>query len=794
MQYGVEIFPYQRIKKIDKGSKEPKLSKVKDYFMLLTYFLASLLISRVLLINLMAPFGIAFLLAIISTESRKIQMISAIGAILGYMTLYNNISYIPAYFLSIVAVTIISGFSGILKKQKLIFMFLSIFVIFSLYKLFISKTNISMSFISSFFETACIFPLYFIIDFSIICFKELKTRHLYNSEEIISMAITLSLLIAGSWGATIYNVSIRNVIAIAFVIILGYIKGSASGAACGVAIGTIIGVTSNDMISFIGVYGLCGMISGVFKETGKWISGISFMISFSIVKMYSDVGVNFKIIEALISLLIFYAIPERIYYRLEIELDWQKKQELMKENYVDKIKAIFVDKLDSFSSVLSNMATVIEKLVDNDKLTLKNKSAALIENLGDRVCSNCNMNTMCWKREAYYTYNAFGELIQNFQEKKLEVPFEIERKCIKRSALLKHTEEISNNYIINEMWRKRLSECRELLAGQINSMADSVSEIVDEFNYNIRFNGDVENDIRRIFNKQKITFKDVFCYNNKDSRLIIKLTMEACGGKQKCIKNVLPLINEVTGKCMCINTEGCDINSGTKCCSVTVEETPRYHVAACVSKACKEGEKSNGDSYSYGKLNDGTYMAVISDGMGSGAQAGQESSAAVELIEKFADAGFNKLTAINTVNSIMTIKFSEDEKFSTVDLSSVDLYEGQVEFMKVGAVASFIKRGKNVEVIKSKTLPIGVLDKADIDIIKKKVQSGDMIIMISDGVTDYENASAGKVDWIVEFLKESNYNTPEELSKRIIEKAKELSGGKVKDDMTVVVEKVYSLY
>jgi stage II sporulation protein E len=180
--------------------------------------------------------------------------------------------------------------------------------------------------------------------------------------------------------------------------------------------------------------------------------------------------------------------------------------------------------------------------------------------------------------------------------------------------------------------------------------------------------------------------------------------------------------------------------------------------------------------------------------MGSGPQAGQESSAAVELIERFAKVGFNKLTAINTVNSLMTIKFSESEKFSTLDLSSIDLYEGEIDFMKVGAVASFIKRGDEIEVINSRTLPIGVLDKPDIDITKKKIKNGDFIIMLSDGVLDYESEAVGKVDWIVDFLKNSKCNDAKELCESIIGKAKELSGGKVKDDMTVIVEKVYNLY
>ncbi len=795
MQYGVELFPYERV---EKTKNEGKKQKFKDWPLIIRgvmYFTVAFLISRVLMVNLMAPFGIGFLIAVMVCEDNKMSLIAGCGTLLGYASLYNNVKSLPIYIITTCTLIL---FNYILKsvnqKKKIMFMFFTIFMEFSFYKLLIIKVAAGMAFLTSFFEVSCIFPLYFIINYSIICFKQFKTRHLYSSEEIISMAVTVSLAVAGTWGSSIRGVSLRNIIALAFILIVGYVKGSSSGAASGVAMGTIIGFTSNNMIAFVGVYGLCGLIAGVFRETGKWMSGVAYLVAFAILKMYSDMGIQFKVIEVLISCVIFFIIPGKILKKLELELDWQKKQEHFKENYAEKIKGLLVNKLENFSDVLFNMSHILEKLVYNDKLVMKNKSSALIENLADRVCSTCAMRPMCWKRETFYTYNGFSELIQNYQGNKKEIPYEIERKCTKRSALIKNTEEITNNYIINEMWRNRLSECRELLSDQIENMGNSISEIVKEFNCDIKFNTETEDIIRRVLNKNNIHYKDIFCYNNKNGRLIINLSMEACGGKQLCIKEILPLINAVTGKCMSVSDDGCNLSSVLKSCNVTFEETPKYHVAAYVSRCCKDGEKYNGDSYSFGKLCDGTYLTVISDGMGSGPQAGQESNAAVELIEKFSKAGFNKLTAINTVNSIMTMNLSEDEKFSTLDLSSIDLYKGEIDFMKVGAVASFVKTAEDIEVVNSKTLPIGVLDKPDIDITKKKVKNGDIVIMVSDGVLDYENESAGKFDWLLEFLKNNKCTDPRQLCEEIINNAKELSKGKVKDDMTVIVEKVYSLY
>ena len=73
------------------------------------------------------------------------------------------------------------------------------------------------------------------------------------------------------------------------------------------------------------------------------------------------------------------------------------------------------------------------------------------------------------------------------------------------------------------MWRSRFSEGRELLAQQISNMGNSVSEIVEEFNIDINFNNDIENNIRRVLNKNNIKYKDIFCFNDKNDRLSYKV-------------------------------------------------------------------------------------------------------------------------------------------------------------------------------------------------------------------------------------------------------------------------------
>jgi stage II sporulation protein E len=244
---------------------------------------------------------------------------------------------------------------------------------------------------------------------------------------------------------------------------------------------------------------------------------------------------------------------------------------------------------------------------------------------------------------------------------------------------------------------------------------------------------------------------------------------------------------------MCVSEQNYVNKMENNKCVIEFQESPTFNVVSNVGRSCKSGEKFNGDSFTFGKFKNENYIVVISDGMGSGPEAGKESKVAIDLIEKFMDAGFDRMTAINTINSVMSLKFSDDEKFSTVDMLNIDLYTGEMDMMKVGAVATYLKTDNKVEVIKSRTLPIGVLDKVDVDIINRTVKNGDIIVMLSDGVLECRDNNSIKEDWIKEYLENTPCINPKDMVDEIMNKARELNNGKIKDDMTLIVSKVYGL-
>jgi stage II sporulation protein E len=155
------------------------------------------------------------------------------------------------------------------------------------------------------------------------------------------------------------------------------------------------------------------------------------------------------------------------------------------------------------------------------------------------------------------------------------------------------------------------------------------------------------------------------------------------------------------------------------------------------------------------------------------------------------ESGFDKDTAIKIINSILVLK-SDDECFSTMDMTVIDLYEGDVEFVKVGAVPTYIVRdeGESAEIIRSASLPAGLLCNIEVELIHKTVRSGDFIVMMTDGLMDSYKCANGEHD-LIKFLTEIKSRNPQEVADTILQKAFENCDGRPVDDMMVVVAKVW---
>ncbi|NLO38938.1 MAG: SpoIIE family protein phosphatase, partial [Ruminiclostridium sp.] len=189
---------------------------------------------------------------------------------------------------------------------------------------------------------------------------------------------------------------------------------------------------------------------------------------------------------------------------------------------------------------------------------------------------------------------------------------------------------------------------------------------------------------------------------------------------------------------------------------------------------------------SFFRTREGKYIAVVSDGMGSGREANRLSETAIGLFEQLLDCGLSIRLALSLVN--MMIEITSPEKYATMDISSIDLYTGETEFYKMGAMPSLVINGRALDFVQNSNLPAGLQEKP-IAYEKKRISDGEFIIMMTDGA--YDRLSDGNEKTLLEkVVNLKNTLNPQELAEHLLKSSCENSQ-EVSDDMTILVAKLW---
>src|SRR5699024_792684 len=102
-------------------------------------------------------------------------------------------------------------------------------------------------------------------------------------------------------------------------------------------------------------------------------------------------------------------------------------------------------------------------------------------------------------------------------------------------------------------------------------------------------------------------------------------------------------------------------------CYLSFGSAREYIVETGVANAAKGGGLVSGDSYTMIDLGAGKYAMAISDGMGNGKRAREESEETLRLLHQILQTGIPEHVAIKSINSILSLR-TTDEMFATLDL------------------------------------------------------------------------------------------------------------------------------
>lgn len=422
-----------------------------------------------------------------------------------------------------------------------------------------------------------------------------------------------------------------------------------------------------------------------------------------------------------------------------------------------------------------------------------NRNAYTAEELGQiqneltgKMCASCDSCAVCWERDSTPLYGILSQMIMSLWHGGMpaeETKQQLEQYCKKSRDMVEEAVHVFERVNLNRAWYNRLLENRQIIAEQLDAMAYIMQDCAREEQLLDASEKHTIAEIRYRAKEQGIMVEELHLIQLLDGRLKVEASLCTRLGGCIAVKTFLAATGHVLGRRMRVAADARTFISKEPAKFVLYEDTVFRSVHG-IARLKKDEAKISGDNFSFLELEKGEMVLGLSDGMGSGSTACKESEMVLDLVERFLEAGFSVETAIRMMNSAMVMK-GENDLYSTIDLCKINLYSGMANLYKIGAAATFIKRNGSVECITSANLPVGARTQIDIESSEIQLHSGDFVVMVTDGVLEYLHVPKPE-ETMQEVIESIQTNNPGILAKKIMDRVLLFTGGKAKDDMTVL--------
>ena len=805
------------VKKVNTKDVLKKLFAKQNIVLYTVTFLISMVgFGSNTLIFSLVPFGLAVIAGALSNNRPVgiMYVLSLIGTFIGF-GLNNLLVYFITSLVFFALVLIIRPKlqEGVNEQKKIgghLFFAVTIVqlvpIFFRNFYVFDLLTSIMLGITTYIFYKIFVNSITMIIDFG--------TRRAFTIEEVMGTSLLLAISVTVFGSINIFGFSIQNILSILIVLVLGWKNGMLVGDTGGITIGVVLGVITGTEPIMIAAYAISGLIAGLLNRFGRIGVIVGFALG-NVVLAYVANGNTTDLImfqEILIASLGLLAIPKNIEINIE---DLVGSTRLLPESTGGDLEENkdTIYKLNSISETIFDMAESYSEaaatiLTEEElKAQEKNNIDIFLEELQKNI-EDLKDNMLY--EEIYYPTK---ELITDIFEYLMENDIITEKEFIK--ILEKH-----NNYIvgfdntksqakedvykivkainysykiskINFIWKKKLDESKKNVSSQLKGVSEAISKMATDMDKKEE-HVELKKQILALLEQKEIEIKSIEIKKTSAGRYIIDIFTDTCGnpdGTECDIKKICKLLSKVIGHKMIMQKQECGLRMNKSICKFTYISDDKYGVQIGIAKSTKEGSSVSGDSSIHIKLDDGKYLLAISDGMGSGPEAMKSSKIAIKMLERLLTAGFEKDVSLQLINSTISANTDED-MFSTLDIEILDLFKGNMEFIKNSACPTYVKRGRQVQLLKSMSLPTGILSDIDLVVYDYDLQPGDILVMCTDGVLDSNKEYLNRELWLKYLLEDMETDDAQKMADIIIGEAIDNDFGKQKDDMTVIVAKI----
>ncbi len=386
---------FQNISETEKTKEEMGIKKnilanviSKKYIIL---YIVTIMISMVNMGYSVSPFSIAIIGACVSNEIPIIAtvILGLIGNIIsgGVNGAISFVITLLIFFASFIIKE--PKYNDISRNEKVMLakriFFASLIV--SILKVLITQVliydilvSISMSII--------VVVFYKIFANSLTVITNFNEKMAFSIEEVLGTSLLLSIALCSLGDFSILGFSVRNVLSIFIVLVLGWKNGILIGTTAGATIGVTLGIIANNEPIVVASYAISGMVSGILNRFGK-LGVVGGFVLGNVILSYVANGLTQNVIlfkEILIAGIALLAVPKNINLNIENVIGNNKFLPVGTNRGLNRSKET-INKLNNVSKAVKDMANtyknVATTVITKEDIEEKNKQKFISELLNN---------------------------------------------------------------------------------------------------------------------------------------------------------------------------------------------------------------------------------------------------------------------------------------------------------------------------------------------------------------------------------------------------------------------------
>ena len=592
--------------------------------------------------------------------------------------------------------------------------------------------------------------------------------------------------------ARVYGISLAAFGCMLVTLYMSRTQGTVTGALSGAVLGLAVSVGRAPLFAFSGlVSGMLFPVSTVFALGSALSVGVAWGI-------YAEgLAVLNGLLSAIVSATLIFGMWDKLFFSARVkkeatlateemsdsrEADLRRVRERLlsaemlrvseserAERLEKRMRGLY-EGLSSISELLYNMSGAIQAPCYSD---LKQ----ICDGAFESCCCGCEGREGCWKENYRETNDALmeicGLLQKNGRVELADVSEELFSKCQRLPEILS---QINHNAALHA--RQLYENDRtELFAADFEAISALIGGYLEE-NKDILPNKELSELLERRLVDKGVDARGAIVIGGE--RVLCAVLADEPEALVPYVKDISEAVSAVCGAPVGEPRIDRELNA------LRFYGEPRMSLRYAIRSIRATGENEFcGDTAGVFDGADGQKYAFISDGMGSGREAAMTSGLCGLFLRGILSSGGRSAEgALRLLNGFLRNRGggSIHECSSTVDLMEIDPYMCRANFYKSGAAPTYVFRNGSLFKLRSHTVPIGIINELDFRKIDLELTEGDLVVMVSDGVTDGRE----ECPWLFDLLRSHSAAEPERLAELVVKYARAEGAT---DDVTVIVLK-----